>query len=74
MRVERQVVHRSPKTRAIVFSFKIYLYPLTSLKEEGVGEELTVAIDGLKFGNVPSFHFYKRAAVWGDAVKNYLRS
>lgn len=74
MRVERQIVHRRPYTRAVVFSFKTYLYPVTSIKAEGSGEGLADAIDGLKGGNVPDLYFYKRAAVWGDAVKRYLRS
>ena len=68
------MLHRLPKTRALVFSFKTYLYPLRDIKEEGLGEELAQAIDGLKEGSVPAMHFYKRGVVWGEAVKAFLRS
>lgn len=74
LRSERQVVHRLPKSGAIVFSFKTYLYPIKDIKAEGSGEELATAIDGLKLGTVPQFHWYKKAPVWGEAVKGYLRS
>lgn len=68
------MLHRLPESHAILFSFKTYLYPLPEIKSEGLGEALADAIDGLKQGNVPGFHFYKRAAVWGDSAKDYLRN
>lgn len=74
VRCERQTLHRLPKSQALVFAFHTYLYPIEQIKEEGGGEELAEAIDGLKSGNVPQMHFYKRGAVWGEAVKKYLRS
>ena len=74
LRSERQTLHRLPESKAIVFAFHTYLYPIREIKEEGSGEELATAIDGLKQGSVPGMHFYKRGAVWGKAVKNYLRS
>lgn len=74
LRCERQTLHRLPKTKALVFAFKTYLYKLSEIKEEGLGEELAQAIDGLGQGNVPAIKFYKRGVVWGDKVKEYLRS
>ncbi|KAF8866673.1 hypothetical protein BDZ45DRAFT_640007 [Acephala macrosclerotiorum] len=74
LRCERQLLHRLPQTKALVFNFKTYLYPLREIKEEGLGEELAQAIDGLKEGSVPEMHFYKRGVVWGEKVKEYLRS
>ena len=68
------MLHRLPETKALIFSFKTYLYSLKDIKEEGLGEELAQAIDGLKEGSVPAMHFYKRGVVWGEAVKAYLRS
>ena len=68
------MLHRLPQTKALVFSFKTYLYPLKEIKEEGLGDELAKAIDGLKEGSVPAMHFYKRGVVWGEVVKKYLRS
>jgi len=74
LRCERQTLHRLPKSKALVFAFKTYLYPIKQIRDEGKGEELAQAIDGLKEGNVPQMHFYKRGVVWGEAVKRYLRS
>lgn len=74
VRCERQTLHRLPESKALVFAFKTYLYPIKDIKDEGLGEELAQAIDGLKDGNVPAMHFYKRGAMWGKAVKKYLRS
>lgn len=83
LRVERQTLHRLPTSGAIVFAFKTYLYPLSAIKSEGhteasgdvsSAEALAQAIDGLREGNVQGMWFYKRGAVWGEAVKKYLRS
>lgn len=74
VRCERQTLHRLPKSKALVFAFHTYLYPIEQIKNEGGGEDLANAIDGLKMGSVPEMHFYKRGAVWGEAVKRYLRS
>jgi len=74
LRCERQTLHRLPRTKALVFAFKTYMYPIAEIKEEGLGEELAQAIDGLKEGSVPGMHFYKKGVVWGEAVKEFLRS
>lgn len=74
LRVERQTLHRLPTSEAVVFAFKTYLYSIKDIKTEGLGEDLAQAIDGMRSGSVPDMHFYKRAAVWGEAVKTYLRS
>ncbi|RMY93509.1 hypothetical protein D0861_01852 [Hortaea werneckii] len=74
LRCERQTLHRLPNTQALVFAFKTYLYTLEEVKDEGLGDELADAIDGLGKGNVPAINFYKRGVVWGDKVKDFLRS
>ncbi|GAM39461.1 hypothetical protein TCE0_034f11029 [Talaromyces pinophilus] len=74
LRSERQTLHRLPTSRAMVFGFHTYTYPIRKIKEEGLGEDLATAIDGLKEGSVPKIFGYKRGPVWGDAVKAYLRS
>ncbi|KAI9374682.1 hypothetical protein BJX61DRAFT_275241 [Aspergillus egyptiacus] len=74
LRVERQTLHRLPKSKALVFAFHTYLYPLQDIKDEGLGEEMAAAIDGLKEGSVPAIHTYKRGPYWGEAVKAFLRS
>ncbi|KAJ5918853.1 hypothetical protein N7454_009997 [Penicillium verhagenii] len=74
LRCERQTLHRLPDSKALVFSFHTYTYPIRQIKDEGLGEEFAVAIDGLKNGNVPGMHAYKRGNYWGEAVKEFLRS
>jgi hypothetical protein len=73
LRVERQTVHKLPLSAGVVFAFKTYLTSLEEVRAEGRGEELAAAVDGLREGNVPAMHVYKRGAVWGEAVKAYLR-
>lgn len=48
------------------------IFTLPEIKADCLGETLAQAIDGLKEGSVPEFHFYKRAAVWGESAKAYL--
>lgn len=74
VRCERQTLHRLPKSQALVFAFKTYMSRLREIKDEGLGEELATAIEGLKEGSVPEVYLYKRGAEWGNAVKRYLRS
>ncbi|KAH7088253.1 hypothetical protein FB567DRAFT_334188 [Paraphoma chrysanthemicola] len=73
LRCERQTLHRLPRTRALVFAFKTYTYPISDLRDEGSGEILAEAIDGLGTGSVPDITIYKRQVVWGDKVKAFLR-
>jgi len=58
----------------VVFAFKTYMDTLRDIKLEGLGDDLADAIDGLKSGNAPGMNAYKRGSVWGNAVKDYLRS
>ncbi|WEW55137.1 hypothetical protein PRK78_000565 [Emydomyces testavorans] len=44
------------------------------IKDEGSGDDLVVAIEGLENGNEPLMAQYKRVPAWGEAVKQYLRS
>ncbi|KAL5001136.1 hypothetical protein BDV10DRAFT_19893 [Aspergillus recurvatus] len=74
LRCERQTLHRLPKSKALLFAFHTYTYPIRDVKEEGLGEELAVAIDGLKGGSVPEIFAYKNGSYWGEAVKAFLRS
>jgi hypothetical protein len=52
---------------------KTYQYPIQDLKDEGSGEELAAAIDGLASGSVPDITIYKRQVIWGEKVKAFLR-
>ncbi|PLN80248.1 hypothetical protein BDW42DRAFT_171114 [Aspergillus taichungensis] len=74
LRCERQTLHRLPHTKALVFAVHTYTYPLQMIKDEGLGEEMASAVDGLKEGSAPQIHWYKRGPVWGPAVKAFLRS
>ncbi|KAH8123498.1 hypothetical protein FP744_10000828 [Trichoderma asperellum] len=73
-RIELQTLSRLPKTRAVLFSFKTYLYSLRQLGEEGLGPQVADAIEGLKTGNAPGMWNYKGAPQWGEPVCRYLRS
>ncbi|KAK6430633.1 hypothetical protein LTR95_013206, partial [Oleoguttula sp. CCFEE 5521] len=74
LRCERQTLHRLPETGALVFAFKTYLYTLQEVKDEGLGEVLAEAIEGLGKGSVSGMEVYKRGVVWGEKVKTFLRS
>nr|OQO26333.1 hypothetical protein B0A51_05184 [Rachicladosporium sp. CCFEE 5018]OQO26796.1 hypothetical protein B0A51_04379 [Rachicladosporium sp. CCFEE 5018] len=74
LRCERQTLHRLPETGALVFAFKTYLYTLQEVKDEGLGEVLAEAIDGLGKGSVAGMEVYKRGVVWGEKVKKFLSS
>ncbi|KAK7950874.1 uncharacterized protein PG986_006602 [Apiospora aurea] len=74
IRVELQTLTRLPKTQAILFSFKTYLYPVTDIKAEGLGPEVADAIEGLPKGNAPGMWKYKGGVRWGKSILAYLRS
>ncbi|KAH8197619.1 hypothetical protein TruAng_008203 [Truncatella angustata] len=48
LRCELQTLSRLPKTRALLFSFKTFTYPIEDIKAEGLGPQLADAIEGLK--------------------------
>ncbi|KAG5950642.1 hypothetical protein E4U53_004682 [Claviceps sorghi] len=73
-RVELQTLTRLPKTQAVVFSFKTYMYSIRQIKDDGSGPRLADAIEGLKLGNAPGMWRYKSAVRWGRPVCEYLRS
>ncbi|KAJ4346080.1 hypothetical protein N0V95_005696 [Ascochyta clinopodiicola] len=73
LRCERQTLHRLPESKAIVFAFKTYQYPIAELRDEGSGEALCEAIDGVETGSVPDMAVYKNQAAWADKVKAFLR-
>lgn len=73
LRCERQTLMRLPLSGALVFAFKTYLTSLEEVREEGNGEALAEATEGFKRGSVPEMETYKRAIVWGDLVREFLR-
>lgn len=72
--MELQTLTRLPETRAILFSFKTYLYRLSDMKADGEGPGLADAIEGLKAGNAPGMWIYKGGGKWAERVCEYLRS
>lgn len=74
VRCELQVLWRLPETKALVFMVKTYIYTLRQIKEEGMGEELATAIEGMEQGSVPEVYEYKRGVAWGESAKAWLRS
>ncbi|KAJ8106054.1 hypothetical protein OPT61_g9796 [Boeremia exigua] len=73
LRCERQTLHRLPQTGAVVFAFKTYQYPVQELRDEGSGDALCEAIDGMGTGSAPEITVYKKQVVWGEKVKAFLR-
>ena len=73
LRCERQTLMRLPSSGALVFAFKTYVTCLEEVKEEGDGEALAEATEGFLKGSVPEMDTYKRAVVWGDLVRDFLR-
>ena len=75
LRCELQTLFRLPGTKALVFAFKTYQDGLGEVKAEGgeMGEALAEATEGFARGSVPEMSVYKREAVWGDAVREFLR-
>ena len=60
VRCELQTLFALPKSGGRILSVHLYLYPLQEIKDMGLGPAMAEAIDGLKGGNVPGFHRYKR--------------
>ena len=60
LRCELQSLFTLPKSGGRILTVHLYLYPLQEVKDLGFGLEMADAIDGLKNGNVPGFHRYKR--------------
>jgi hypothetical protein len=73
-RSELQALTRLPKTGSVLFSFKTYMYPISDIKEEGLGPELADAMEGLRKGNAPGMWRYKGAERWAEKLCSYLRS
>ncbi|KAJ4349359.1 uncharacterized protein N0V89_007973 [Didymosphaeria variabile] len=70
LRSELQTLSRLPKTGAVLFTIKTYMYNICEIKEEGRGCEFAEAIEGLRKGNVPGMWEYKGAERWGgDGVQ-----
>jgi hypothetical protein len=74
LRCELQTLHRLPGTGALVFAFKTYQYTLDEVKSEGNGAALADATEGFLKGSVPAMSVYKREAVWGEKVREFLRA
>ena len=60
VRCELQTVFALPKSGGKILSVHLYLYSLQEIKDAGLGPEMAQAIDGLKLGNAPGIHRYKR--------------
>mmetsp|Transcript_1038 Transcript_1038/g.1041 ORF Transcript_1038/g.1041 Transcript_1038/m.1041 type:complete len:402 (-) Transcript_1038:42-1247(-) len=69
-RSERQALTKLPKSKAVVFTIRTYLLPMSEIKNDDreVRERLIGAIKGLP----EDISLYKRAAEWGPAVIEYL--
>ncbi|KAJ9618828.1 hypothetical protein H2204_012904 [Knufia peltigerae] len=69
LRVERQVLQRLPKTRAIVFSIRTYVTPITEVTKDGdVAMALRTSVDS--YG--PELARYKNKPLWQDVLGKHL--
>ena len=69
LRVERQVLQRLPKTRAIVFSIRTYVTPILEItKDRDVALALRTSVDS--YG--PELANYKNKPLWQDVVGAHL--
>lgn len=69
LRVERQVLTRLPKSRAMCFVIRCYTTPVSVIREEPRAPDLIDAIDQLPIED----KVYKGAHVWGPVLQQYLR-
>lgn len=69
LRCERQVLTRLPRTKALLFTIRTYVTPLSEIREEENAGDLIDAIDALP----ASVAHYKKTVEWGPAVKAYIR-
>ncbi|EXJ83497.1 hypothetical protein A1O1_07120 [Capronia coronata CBS 617.96] len=69
LRVERQVLRRLPRTKAICFVTKTYLYRLVDIAHT---PGFAARLGGLLHKLPEKFAFYKRKPVWGKVVLRYL--
>lgn len=69
LRIERQVLRRLPRTGAICFITKTYLYPLAEISKT---PGFSARLGGLLHKLPEKFAFYKRKPVWGKVVLAYL--
>jgi len=74
VRCELQTLFALPKSAGRILSVHLYLYPIQEIKEVGLAEQMIKAIDGYGAGNAAGFARYKRIPIWGEKVKEYLRS
>lgn len=68
LRSERQTLRRL-RTGAVVFAVRTYLYPLSDIKEEGMGPQLADAVEAMP----ESVAFYKNRPLWGEGFRAWLR-
>jgi hypothetical protein len=69
LRIERQTLRRLPRTRAICFLAKTYVFPLVEVAQE---PGFAAKLGGLVRKLPEKFAFYKRKPIWGQVVLEYL--
>ncbi|CAM1508670.1 Fc.00g055180.m01.CDS01 [Cosmosporella sp. VM-42] len=74
VRCELQTLFGLPQSGGRILSVHLYLYPIQEIKDVGLSEEMYRAIDGYGQGNAAGFARYKRIPVWGEKVKEFLRT
>ena len=69
LRVERQYLQRLPKTRALVFSIRTYVTPITEVtKDRDVARALRTNVNSY----TPDIAKYKNKPLWDDVLAAHL--
>ncbi|ODQ65485.1 hypothetical protein NADFUDRAFT_12266, partial [Nadsonia fulvescens var. elongata DSM 6958] len=68
LRVERQSLFRLPESKALVFTIRTYLTPVSQIRDEPRALDLIDAIENLP----DSLKLYKKSLEWGPSVQGYL--
>lgn len=69
LHVEHHTLTCLPKSKAVMFCVRSYLYPIKDIKEEGNGPALAEACESMP----ERFGAYKRRTVWGAELGAWLR-
>lgn len=69
LRVERQVLQRLPKTRALLFTIRTYVTPITEVtKDKEIARELRGSVQGF----TDDISKYKNKDLWNELLQDHL--
>lgn len=70
LRVERQVLQRLPRTRALLFTIRTYVTPITEVtRDHAVAKALRTNVDS--FGE--DLAVYKNMSLWNEILQKHIK-